>query len=194
MAQRSGVIQKNIAIMVKNLGIQSRFYISSTIGDRCVSCGQFCIVDTESQSSECFCLGIFVGIGQCCKSEVEKIVITLSFSYIIRQSLYSKYVHGMLDSIADSGCTDILFIPVLNFLTILVFIRFIINRSSKGQLIFIEGRCIGCQDLETGSRLSVRISCTVQGKTGSLFATSTDYSFDLSGILIHHNDRSLWLW
>ena len=21
-----------------------------------------------------------------------------------------------------------------------------------------------------------------------------DYSFDLSGILIHHNDRSLWLW
>ena len=58
VAQRSGVIQKNIAIMVKNLGIQSRFYISSTIGDRCVSCGQFCIVDTESQSSECFCLGI----------------------------------------------------------------------------------------------------------------------------------------
>ena len=39
----------------------------------------------------------------------------------------------------------------------------------------------------------MRIGRTIQGKAGGLFSAAAYNGFDFSGMLIHHNHRSLWL-
>ena len=99
----------------------------------------------------------------------------------------------MFNRIAHSGIASVDAVPVVNLLAAGVFIRLVLDCSSKSHAAFIESGRVGGKNLKAGTRLPCRTGCTVQGEAGCLLAASAHDGFHLPGVLVHNNNRCLGL-
>ena len=77
----------------------------------------------------------------------------------------------------------------------LIVVFFINLCGSKCKTCTVQSRSIYCKDLESRTCITGRaFVCTVQTTVGRLLTTSTDKSFDLTGLLIDDGQGSLRLW
>ena len=79
---RRSVIDQDIAVVIQNLCIESRFCINSSVCQRCKCCCKFDIIYTQIQTAESLGLRISVFFIQGCKAEIQKEVITFFFTNV----------------------------------------------------------------------------------------------------------------
>ncbi|SCI37016.1 Uncharacterised protein [uncultured Clostridium sp.] len=187
--------------MIKYLRIQDWFCIYTAICDRSVCSSHFDIIYTSCDTTQSSCLRnvchtreiFIISIYQSRKAKVQQFIITGLFTDR-SQRLYSTDIDGMFDRVADCGLTRILIVPVVGFVAVFIGKRsLIVDHGCKSIPCAVDRGSIGGKHLETGTRLSGRISGTVERKTGCFFSAAANDRFYFSGILIHQNDRSLRL-
>ena len=195
------VFQYHIPVLIQNLGIKYRFGVSTTVSDCSVGSSQFqcgnTVGDTTQGSRfsgviENLTVDYFV-IGNFFEPQIFQIRISKSWGHIT-EALYGNGITGILESITDRHGTAITAVGIFNRAVCILISDGLIHISvcqSKSQII--DSRSVNSQRFESRTRLAVGIGCPVQSKTGSLFTTSSDQSFDISGVLVNDNHRRLWL-
>ena len=146
-----GIVDKHVAVMIEDLGVQNRFCILSSICDRSKCSGKFHVVHTAGYSTQSCRLGdicmariVFIcSVNKCCESEFLEILITLFQSHCLGKSPHCAYIHGMFDRIAHGCASDVLAVPVADRFSVGILIRFIFDRGGKRHAAFIQAGRIG---------------------------------------------------
>ena len=130
--------------MIKNFCIKERFGINSAICDRGISGGHFNIVNTSCNTSEGGSLCdirhtriVRIIIYKRRKTEVFEIFVSLFKSDCLGQRAYGANIHGVFDSIAYAGASDVFVIPVVYRLSAGVPVRLVFDRCCKSHAALV---------------------------------------------------------
>ena len=157
------VVDDHISVIVRDTCVENGLNISPVICKRGIGGSQLQVGDTVVDTAESDRLVNVVTIRQRRETELEKLIIRVLGTAVLRDGLYCQNVDGVRDTVTYRQIALICVRePVVDIRAVRVLIRLVDNDSPKCQLSGIDRIRISCQDLECGTRLPCRVRCTVQ--------------------------------
>ena len=154
------IVNKQLSVVVEDFGKEYRFGVKAAVGNGSEGRGQLQVGHTFCDAAQCGSR-VHVGIGQGGNAEVFGVFHTQLRAYGFHHGANCNNVHGVDNTIADTGVAEItLLVPVFKRFSPDGERRVIVD-APQGGTAGIERRGKRRDDLEGGTRLSGGIGCTV---------------------------------
>ena len=195
------VVDDDVAIVVCDLCIELRLDVYASVCDGCIGSVQFIVLHTLCDTAQGEC-ELYVRVHfsidgrivhQRGDAEIKAVIIAKSRRDLLER-LDCDDIHGILNSAPQGGKTAIGFsIPVAHLRAVRIGVGGVILRCGECQTGAVQGRRIGGQNFEGGTRLTVGVCAAVQGSARRLLAAPADHRKNFTGVLILHSERNLRL-
>ena len=154
------IVDEQLAIVIQDLCEEYRFGVKAAVGNGSKGSGQFQVGHAFGDAAQGSCC-VHIGIGQGGDAEVLGVFHTQLRTYGFHHGAHSNDVHGVDDTVADVGVTQVtLLIPVFKGLGAHGERGIVVNASQGGTAgVQSRGKC--SNDLESRTRLSGSVGSAV---------------------------------
>ena len=196
--------------MVDNLCVKYRRIVCAAVGDGRISRGQLQVGHTVGEAAQCHglvdigkCLGYFLSIFPHIAGFIfhQRVYVEPVFRVIKSrlggdgcQHLDRRNIVGKYNVVPDAGHAVVpVGVEVGDRLTAGVGVRAVVDAGGYRIAVGVNGRCVGTDDLEGGTRGTGRVGGTVQRQVCGLVAAAAHDGLHIAGGLLHEHHGCLGL-